>query len=233
MLKIALVDDNELDAKRLETAILQHLADLDVKVSIDLFTRALNFIEDKRNVYDVIFLDIDMPFMSGMECAHKLREEGNKVPIIFETNYSSLAIDGYSVNALGFIVKPVKQEDVNDVLDKLLDKMKDEADETKIVIKVKSGYQSIALNEIKYIEVNIHDIFYHCKNGIYQSRGVLKEIEKEFPSEKFVGCSNCYLVNLDAIDSIVKNDVKIGDEYLKISKNKKKAFIQAYLKHFN
>ena len=174
-----------------------------------------------------------MPFMSGMECAHKLREAGNKVPIIFETNYSSLAIDGYSVNALGFIVKPVKQIDVNDVLDKLLEKIKDEADDEKIIVKVKSGYQSIPLNEIKYIEVNIHDLYYHCKNGTYQSRGVLKEIEKQLPNDKFVNCSNCYLVNLDFVDSILKNDVKIGDDLLKISKNKKKSFIQAYLRHYN
>ncbi|MCR5091100.1 MAG: LytTR family DNA-binding domain-containing protein [Bacilli bacterium] len=233
MLKIALVDDNELDAKRLENAINMHLEEIDIKGTVDIFTRAVNFLEDKRDVYDVIFLDIDMPFMSGMECAHKLREAGNKVPIIFETNYSSLAIDGYSVNALGFIVKPVKQADVNDVLDKLLEKIKDEADDEKIIVKVKSGYQSIPLNEIKYIEVNIHDLYYHCKNGTYQSRGVLKEIEKQLPNEKFVNCSNCYLVNLDYVDSIVKNDVKIGDDLLKISKNKKKAFIQAYLRHFN
>ena len=233
MLKIALVDDNELDAKRLENAINMHLEEIDVKGTVDIFTRAVNFLEDKRDVYDVIFLDIDMPFMSGMECAHKLREAGNKVPIIFETNYSSLAIDGYSVNALGFIVKPVKQADVNDVLDKLLEKIKDEADDEKIIVKVKSGYQSIPLNEIKYIEVNIHDLYYHCKNGTYQSRGVLKEIEKQLPNEKFVNCSNCYLVNLDYVDSIVKNDAKIGDDLLKISKNKKKAFIQAYLRHFN
>ena len=233
MLKIALVDDNELDAKRLENAINTHLEKLGIKGAVDIFTRAVNFIEDSKDVYDCLFLDIDMPFMSGMKCAHKLREANNRVPIIFETNYSSLAIDGYSVNALGFIVKPVKQEDVDEVLDKLLEKIKEEADETKIIVKVKSGYQSIALNEIKYIEVNIHDIYYHCKNDVYQSRGVLKEIEKQLPSDKFVNCSNCYLVNLDYIDSIVKNDVKIGDEYLKISKNKKKAFIQAYLKHFN
>ena len=233
MLKIALVDDNELDAKRLENAINMHLEEIDVKGTVDIFTRAVNFLEDKREVYDVIFLDIDMPFMSGMECAHKLREAGNKVPIIFETNYSSLAIDGYSVNALGFIVKPVKQIDVNDVLDKLLEKIKDEADDEKIIVKVKSGYQSIPLNEIKYIEVNIHDLYYHCKNGTYQSRGVLKEIEKQLPNDKFVNCSNCYLVNLDYVDSILKNDVKIGDDLLKISKNKKKSFIQAYLRHYN
>ena len=112
--------------------------------------------------------------------------------------------------------------DVNDVLDKLLEKIKDEADDEKIIVKVKSGYQSIPLNEIKYIEVNIHDLYYHCKNGTYQSRGVLKEIEKQLPNDKFVNCSNCYLVNLDFVDSILKNDVKIGDDLLKISKNKKK-----------
>ena len=147
MLKIALVDDNELDAKRLENAINMHLEEIDVKGTVDIFTRAVNFLEDKRDVYDVIFLDIDMPFMSGMECAHKLREQGNRVPIIFETNYSSLAIDGYSVNALGFIVKPVKQIDVNDVLDKLLEKIKDEADDEKIIVKGHGSSKAVAVEK--------------------------------------------------------------------------------------
>lgn len=233
MIKIALVDDNELDAKRLEQAILARFKERSIKGNVDIFSRALNYLEDSKEAYDAIFLDIDMPFMSGMECAHKIRETDNHVSIIFETNYSSLAIDGYSVNALGFIVKPVKQSDVNEVLDKLLEKLHQENDETKIVVRVKSGYQSLPLNEIEYIEVNIHDIYYHCKNGVYQARGVLKEVERQIHSDKFVYCSNCYLVNLDFVDSIAKNDVLVGGDTLKISKSKKKEFIQAYLRHFN
>ena len=232
MLKIALVDDNELDAKRLENAINMHLEEIDVKGTVDIFTRAVNFLEDKRDVYDVIFLDIDMPFMSGMECAHKLREAGNKVPIIFETNYSSLAIDGYSVNALGFIVKPVKQIDVNDVLDKLLEKIKDEADDEKIIVKVKSGYQSIPLNEIKYIEVNTHDVFYYTSNETYRTREVLKDIEKNLNNPSFVKCSSSYLINLDYVDAIDKDDVRIDGKRIKIARTRKKEFLKAFLNKY-
>lgn len=233
MINIAIVDDNELDASRLENSIISYCKNNNIPFNINKCSRAINFLEEFDDSYDCIFLDIDMPIMDGMECAYKIREKSPKVNIIFETNYSSLAIRGYGVSALGFLVKPVKQVDVDNILEKVLNELEKEKDETKIVIRVKSGFQTIRLSEIKYIEVDMHDIYYHCVNGDYLSRGVLKDIEISINSEKFAKCSNCYLINLDYVESIIKDDVKIDNKLLKISRNKKKQFINAYLKNFN
>lgn len=233
MINIAIVDDNQLDTNRLENSIIAYCESKSLPFNITKSSRAINFLEDFNDSYDCIFLDIDMPIMDGMECAYKIREKSSKVIIVFETNYSSLAIRGYGVSALGFLVKPVKQADVDEIMSKVLSELEKGKDETKIVVKVKSGFQTIRLSDIKYIEVDMHDIYYHCVNGDYLSRGVLKDIETSIKSEKFAKCSNCYLINLDFVESIIKDNVKIDNKLLKISRNKKKQFINAYLKNFN
>jgi len=232
MLKIAIVDDNELDASRLENGVKKFFENKSIPFQVDVYNRAINFIDQYKCDYDAIFLDIDMPVMNGMEAAYKIREISPHVAIIFETNYSSLAINGYGVGALGFLVKPIRDEDTKQILDKLLIKLEREKNDNKIIIKVKSGFQTINVNEIKYIEVIIHDIYYHTTNGTFESRGVLKNIEASLNNPKFVKCSNCYLINLDYVESIIKDDVKIDGKLLKISRNKKKQFIEEYLRNF-
>ena len=234
MLKIAIVDDDEVDIKRLKGFLFLYFSNKkENNALINTFSRGLNFLEDYKEDYDAIFLDIDMPLMDGMQCAYKIREKNKHVAIIFVTNYSSLAIDGYGVNALDFLVKPVKENDVYRISEKILAKVKDESQNKKIFVKVKSGYQSIRVDEIKYIEVDLHDIIYYCKDGVYKSRGVLKNIEKELDPKTFVKCSSCYLVNLNFIDSIQKDDVKVGDVFLRISRKKKKDFLDAFTRKFN
>lgn len=232
MLKIAIVDDNELDTARLKKGITNYFSDKQIPYQIDVFNRAITFLDQYKCDYDAILLDINMPVMNGMEAAYKIRELSPSVSLIFETNYSSLAIDGYGVGALGFLVKPVRAEDIKEVFDKLLVKLDKEKDDNKIIIKVKSGFQTLNVSEIKFVEVVIHDIYYHTVNGVFESRGVLKNIEASFNNPKFVKCSNCYLVNLDYVESIIKDDVKIDGMLLKISRNKKKHFVEAYLRNF-
>ena len=232
--KLAIVDDNVNDVSRLKSLIEKYPFSLHkFSVDIDVFNRGINFIDPFNDVYDAVFLDIDMPIMNGLEAADKIREKNSKMEIVFVTNYASLAVNGYGVNALGFVVKPVKEEDVTKVLNKLLLKLLKDENEEKIVVKIKSGYQTIRVNEIKYIEVNIHDVYYHTSSGTIKTRGVLKEIEKQLNPKKFVKCSNCFLVNLDYIDSIEKDDVKIDGIKLKISRTRKKEFIEAFLANYN
>jgi len=233
-LKIAIVDDKENDYLHLKELILNFKKENNdlCNIHIDIFNRGINFIEPFDDTYDAVFLDIDMPVISGLETAKKIRQNKSNMVIVFVTNYASLAIDGYGVDALGFIVKPAKEVDVNRVIEKILKIKEEEKDESKVVIKVKNGYQTIKPSEIKFIEVNIHDVYFYTTNGVFKTRGVLKKIEKDFDNKKFVKCSSCYLVNLDYVDSIEKDDVRIDGKKLKIARTKKKEFLEAFLNNY-
>jgi len=233
-LKIAIIDDNENDYKNLLNSLNQIQQEIDgLKLDIIYFSRGINFLEPLDNTFDAIFLDINMPVMSGLEVANKLREVNNNVSIIFVTNYASLAINGYGVDALGFIVKPVRKDDVKKIIEKVIAKEKDQINDKKIVIKVKSGYQTIRFSELKYLEIIIHDIYFYTTHGVYKSRGVLKEIEKEINSPNFAKCSNSCIVNMDYIDSVIKDDIKIDGKLIGISRNRKKDFLKSFLNRYH
>lgn len=233
-IKIAIIDDKESDASFLKSFIDKYQESHKDNYCFQIinFDRGINFIDPFDGSFDIVFLDIDMPIMSGLETAKKIREFKSRMNIIFVTNYASLAVDGYGVDALGFIVKPVKENDVYFVLDKALDKIERESSDEKVIIKIKSGYQTIKTSSIKYIEVNVHDIFYHTLDGTFKTRGVLKQIEETFDKKKFVKASSCYLVNLDFIDSIEGDDIKIDGTRLKIARTRKKEFIEAFLANY-
>ena len=233
-LKLAIVDDNELDFEALSKSIskFQQQHKDEYSFSITRFTRGINFIDPFNDVYDAVLLDIDMPVMSGMETAKIIRKKGSNVAIVFVTNYASLAIDGYGVGAIDFLVKPVKDVDVERSLLKIIDKNKKENNGDKIVLKLKSGYQTVLINNIKYIEVNTHDVYYYTTTGVYRTREVLKNIEKEINNPKFVKCSSAYLINLDYVDSIEKDDIRIDGKRIKIARTRKKEFIGAYLNNY-
>lgn len=233
-IKLAIVDDNQIDAELLkkEIEIYQQEHNDSVVFTIATFNRGINFIDPFDNSYDAVFLDIDMPIMSGMECAKRIRSESSDMNIIFVTNYASLAIDGYGVGALDFVVKPVKKADVFRALDKITISKHNIEDDVKILIKVKNGYQTIRINEIKYIEVSIHDVYYYTINGVYKTRESLKQIEKNINSDKFAKCSSAYLINLDYVDSIDKDDVKIDGQKIKIARTRKKDFLNAFLNNY-
>lgn len=233
-LKIAIVDDNENDSKALEESILRFSKENKDHFSfhVTTFNRGINFVEPFDDTFDAAFLDIDMPVMNGLETAKKIRELGSEMNIYFVTNYASLAIDGYGVGALDFVVKPVKDVDVSRALDKLIDKINEESSVEKIVIRVKSGYRTIKVNTIKYIEVNTHDVYYYTTGETYKTREALKDIEKSIHNPNFVKCSSSYLINLDFVDAIDKDDVRIDGKRIKIARTRKKEFLNAFLEKY-
>ena len=233
-LKVAIIDDNENDSNLLKESILRFNEEHkdDFNVSVEIFNRGINFIEPFDDTYNAVFLDIDMPVMNGLETAKKIRELGSEMNILFVTNYASLAIDGYGVGALDFVVKPVKYDDVKKALQKVIGKIQSESDEEKIVIRVKSGYRTIKVNSIKYIEVNTHDVFYYTTTETYKTREALKDIERNINNPNFVKCSSSFLINLDYVDAIDKDDVRIDGKRIKIARTRKKDFLNAFLNKY-
>ncbi len=230
MIKIAIVDDKASDAERLIQAISANAFFAAEKPAIDVYSRGLDFLDHYSKLYDAVFMDIDMPVINGLETSEKLRELDKQIDIVFVTNYASLAINGYSVSAMDFLVKPVTQDAVDSCLAKIV-KHYNERNGEKLVIRIKHGYKAIAISEIYYVEVMKHDLTFHCADGDYVTRMPMKEIEKRL-SNGFCKCSNSYLVNLSSIDSVVGDTAIMpnGDE-LPIARAKKKGFIEAFVSH--
>lgn len=150
-LTIAICDDNENQIKEMRRLLSEWSADKPFALDIDEYISAESFLfsyPDKP--CDLILLDIEMDRLNGMELAKRLRSNGDMLPIVFITGYSDYIAEGYDVEALHYLLKPVAKEKLFAVLDKYVEKRSVKADE--LIIETANGATHISADRITYIE---------------------------------------------------------------------------------
>ncbi len=225
MINIAIVEDDENDAKLLESCLIRYFEESGGKCSISKFNSAQTFLVVSKR-FSIVFMDIELPDMDGMTAAEKLRQTDENIVLIFVTNMAQFAIRGYMVDALDFIVKPVVYEDFIVKLRKAVARASGFGQHEVTVNLLGEGVKRINISSIRYVEVIGHTLSYHTDGGTYQVYGTLKNCE-ELLGSGFVRCNNCYLVNLRYVYSVKGYTVYVDGEELKISQPRKKAFMKA------
>ena len=224
MIKIAIVEDENDMALDLKKHIETFFNSNNKPFSIDVFDSAIKFLDKYKFGYNLVFMDINLPYMNGMSAAEKLRCEDEEVMIIFVTSLAQYAINGYKVNAFDYILKPVNYYNFSLTLERVLSHLKD--DEESIVISSnKTSMKKISINKIKYIEINNHRIIFHTIDGNYETHGSLNCYADILKDHYFELCNRCYLVNLYYVTKIEEGAAYIGDVVLNISRAKKKQFV--------
>ncbi len=226
MITIAVVDD-EKEERTCLLAFFQKMAQkLKEEMHVDAFASGEEFLSSKDRQYDLVCLDIDMEGRDGIETAKEIRKQDEEILIIFVTNLAHMAIRGYEVRALDFILKPVNFYSFSMKIQNAISMIQNKKSKT-IVISTMNGVVRFSTNELYYAEVDGHYIYYHTKDGSYKQKQSMKELEDLLAGLSFKRCNNCYLVNLKYVDAVDWDDVKVGGEWLKISRPRKKEFLQA------
>lgn len=227
IINVAIIEDDNSQVSILNSFLKEFENANDIKFNIQVFNNGLSFLDDFKSNFDLILLDIDMPYMNGMELSHKIRKLDEEVLIIFETNLAQFAIKGYEVNALDFIVKPMDYKNFAFKLKRATNIISSRKKDF-LLIQNEHGSVKVAISNITYIEVFRHTIIYHFKDGaVIKNYGSLTEIESKLNTMGFFKCNRCYLVNLKYVDKIVDNYLYIGNEKLLISRPQKQKFIEA------
>lgn len=205
MLKIAVCDDEEKDRKKIESIINNFALKCDVDIKIISYSSGNNLLSDKKE-FDLIFLDVEMDDINGIETAEKIRTTDMNVPIVYITNYSDYWKRAYKVHAFDFISKPYKYEDIENVLRDFLVSL-EERDEKKISFTTDDGLIVLNMNSIIYFLLSskrcVH-IFTIYKN--YTTKESLNSIMERLDSKQFYRTSRDYIVNLNFVDTIQNND---------------------------
>lgn len=231
MFRFAIVEDDDACADQLQKHLAQFAEENSVEIRTDRFYDGLNFVEDYKAHWDLIFMDIEMPLLDGMSAAQRIREVDDSVLLIFITNLAQYAIQGYEVRALDYVLKPVNYYAFAMKMRKVIRILDQRTTQAVIVMDEEGNSRRVSLSEIQYIEVIGHQLIYHRSGEAFHSFGTMKKLEEEYGKD-FARCNNCYLVNLRYVDGFSGNDVIVGGERLQISRAKKKDFQQRVSDYF-
>lgn len=223
---IAVVEDSPAEAETLRRHFTRYTEERGVPFHVTYFTSGEEFLSKYRPIYDLVFMDIGLPKMTGMEAAARLRDMDKSVTLIFVTNMAQFAVKGYEVDAFDFVVKPVSYSNFALKLHRALNKLNTRRD-TEVVISLSDQILRLSASRIKYIEISGHNMVYHTTDGPIHAYGNLKDAEASLNSPMFVRCNNCYLVNLNYVQAIRGYTAVVDGDELQISRPRRKAFVQA------
>ena len=226
MYKIAMIEDEAESANRLKDCLDSYSKETGITFNIIQFSNGFNFISEYTNDYDLVFMDIEMPYMNGLQLAKELRKKDIAVALVFVTHLAKYAIKGYEFGALDYVLKPVNYNSFKIKLDRVLSVIK-RKEKTEIILPVKDGFMKMDVRRLNYVEIIGHKAVYHTEDGNYELYKSLSAIESLLPKEMFHQCNRCYLVNLRNVTHIDGNYVYIGEEKLILSRPRRKDFIEA------
>lgn len=226
MIRVAVVEDEQKHAQELQLFLRRYAAEKSVDLSMEFFSNGLDFVSDYNSRFDVVFMDIEMPHMNGMECAFKLRQLDQNVALIFVTGMTQYAVKGYEVDAVGYIVKPVSYFPFSVLMDKVVARLSNVV--AKEIFIQKGDYlKRISSRKLWFVEVMDHYLIYHTQEGTFREIGRMKDMETQLCDYDFFRCSNSYLINLRFVREIDEDEVTVGDEKVPISRRRKKELLLA------
>lgn len=201
---------------------------------VDAFDNAPASIETIQNRgIDVLFLDINMPNINGLEFSKTLP---STLKVIFTTAYDQYAIDGFRLNALDYLLKPINYTEFLQAANKALEWFKLIENNQSSSIFVKSGYlmEKVDFNNILYIENQKDYVKFHLENvkEPVSSLMSMHSLEDKLPTKQFMRVHRSFIVNLDKVQTIERNCIVFGKEYIPVSESYKGKFMDFLNKHF-
>ena len=215
-----IVDDEPL-AVRLLVSYVEKTPDLHLLASFTDSISAINAVKDQKP--DLLFLDIQMPNIDGMELAHSLPEETR---VVFITAFKEYAFESYEVNALDFLLKPVRYnkflgsiEKARKLFDVQQTAVQPKQQPNTVFVRVDGEWRNIPVDQITYVNGMKDYVMFYLDNEPRPliSHLTMKAVEEMLPKDKFLRIHRSYIIAVDKIQKVDRNDcVYIGKEIIHI-----------------
>jgi len=234
-INIAICEDNEQQLQVNKYYIEQWAESEEQSIRILTYKNAESFLfewEYEVNI-DMIFLDIHMGDMSGMDLAQYIRKKNHNIDIIFISGEGEYALQGYKVQAFNYLLKPVKKEDIFESLNTWVTRNRNKNNNNLII---KKGKKVLKLNyeDIYYLISFDHYIDVHTEEGVVTFKQKIGEIEQQLPQNQFCRCHRSYIVNLKYVNQIFRNEMILANDIrIPISKSRSNITHKAFTNYFN
>ncbi len=244
--RIALCEDEEFYRNELVQMLNRYSEENQDCFEIYSFKSGEELLEQYSEVYfNILFLDVEMENKDGMEAARqmeglsgigaaeKIRTQDENVVMIFVTAYEDFALEAFRVSAYQYLLKPVKYENLNMILNRVLNQIRINTihkglTEQFISVESTDGIIQLHTDDIIYIEKIKNRVDYHTTHRIYQSYDTVKSLIKRLNPVDFVQINQGEIVNWKKVKDISDNTILVGDVELQISRKNKKKLKERY-----
>lgn len=225
MYRIAVVDDLPEERDGLNDYLRRFAAERKLTLQVSDFDSGERFLSAFDHNFDIVLLDIEMQGIDGMETARRLRERDDKVCLLFVTYLANFAVQGYGVRALDFLVKPVSYENFGMKMDRAVIAA-ERARKKEIFVSTPEGDRRIRIDELYYVEVMNHTLLYHTAQGVLAVRGSIRACEERLSPYDFARCNKSYLVNMNHVTEIRRNEIRVGGDLLPVGSTRRQDFLR-------
>lgn len=233
-IQIVLVDDEQIQLDYMQQLIEEAAKSLCIQVNVHHYLSGESFLFALADhpEWDLAFLDIEMHELNGMEVARSVREKAPQLALVFATAFAEYAVEGYEVQALDYLLKPIKPDKVKRVLLRFLDSQPEEA--SFLIVDIDGEPRRIELDSILYVEANKREVIVRLADSSYNVRMSLSEFSKLL-DERFITTHRSYYVNLKYVTQLFKQDVQLSNGEMiplsrRLAKDTQASFIEFYRK---
>jgi DNA-binding LytR/AlgR family response regulator len=207
-INIAVCDDEHQQTEYMQMLVKKWADTNNINITLDMFESAENFKAEwsESKKYDILLLDIQMDGQNGMELAREIRQSDTKLVIIFITGFSDYISEGYDVAALHYLMKPVKDDKLFEVLDKAVKSIDIKPEILTVTINREDIF--IPHRDIIYIESSLHYIIIYTEIEQYKIKMTFTEIENKLGGG-FFKCTRSFIVGLRYVRRISKSEVTL------------------------
>lgn len=228
MLSIAVCDDDILDGCNIIRMVKGIMETQRTSCLIRRFASGQELLAAPES-FDIIILDILMEELNGLQTAEYLRHQGNKSILIFITSSRDYVFDAYDVEAFQYLLKPIDEKKLKQVLDHALDKIEPQSKDF-IIISRERQKQKIVLDEVWYFEGKGRQIHIHRKEGMVSYYEQISSLEEQLRNKGFFRCHKSYLVNLKYVEGYNRQEAVLDNgERIMIAKRRYEEFCKAML----
>lgn len=226
MQRILMIEDDEDQARHLSALLDRYAREQGFSLAVTRYASALEFI-NTRQEFDLIFLDIRLPGINGMEAAQALRSYDTETPIVFVTDLARYAVDGYKVGAFDFVVKPVTYGELSLCMDRIMRELARSAGRN-VCIPTRDGVRVIPTDKVIYLDVRRHDLTYHLvEDEQVTVRQTITKAEENLTGLPFVRVSNSCLANMRHIRTIKGAELTMSNGNIcLVSKSRRKSVLE-------